>query len=237
MKLRFSPLLILALVGCAEKPAEKPGSAADSVSVVTKAPSSPGTTPVVTPAPVVQGIPFGIPGTEPAVIDTPTAGVRAYIYSNYLVIVRDDTVAGIGEQIQVTRRLDGESAADGVARALRRPDHTIPTDDASFFFGLGGNRVFVDQGTGPEPRGLMVFDPASGKTAYSGTYSVPIRLLDSNRIEFYKEIEKPATAVDCPEQAKWTAGGLGIAWERRVVVDLGSAAESPTDDVRCAPRQ
>ena len=236
MNCRLIFLLILTLAGCTGKPDAQPAPI-DTTDSIATTPTPVDSAPSTSPPSVPAGVPFGISGSEPAVIDSSRAGVRGYFHGKHLVVVREDTAMGIGEFIDVVRRRDGEKAVEAIERALTKPDHRIANDDANFYFGLAGDRIFIDQGTGPEPRGLLVHDLANGRIAYSGSYSTPVRLLDADRLELYREIDKPARLPDCPEQTEWTTGGLGIAWEERIIIDLRSAAESPTGDIRCAPRQ
>jgi hypothetical protein len=233
---RVLPFLLVIAVGCGGRQEQAPRTTPpDSVE-----PKRPDTLPAPAPAPPQSQAgtdSIGIRGTELTRTDSAAGGWHGYIYREFSVAVREDTAGGVGEEIRVAIHRPEEESSGALARAVASPDFVVPNDDANYFFGLSAGKVFVDQGTGPEPRGLAVYDIRSKKKVYAGTYSFPINMIDSNRLEFFKEIDAKPPGVDCPEQAEWTAGGLGVAYERRVKVDLTSGAESPTEEVRCAPRQ
>jgi len=50
--------------------------------------------------------------------------------------------------------------------------------------------MFIDSGTGPDPRGLDVFDLSQKKNVFSGSYSQPIALDKDRRLVYYVEVDE-----------------------------------------------
>jgi hypothetical protein len=205
--------LLLAFAGCGERASEEqaPGREPSAASVT-----------------------VGFAGSEQARIDTSNPHHTCLFYEHYIVVTSEDSVAS-GEEIRVARLRDGESPATACGRALSRADLTIDNDDANAFAGLHGDHLFIDEGTGPEPRSLLIYDIPSRKIVYSASYSPPISI-EQGRLTFFKALNEPVRGVPCASANEWKAAGSSIGYERRVHVELGTMREVATDSVRCVAR-
>jgi hypothetical protein len=177
----------------------------------------------------------GIAGTETPAIRKGEAHT-CYAYEKYVVFVTEDT-EGVGEQIKVALRQPQAAAAKSCDMKAAKTYYLIPNDDANFFFGLAGDYLFVDSGTGPEPRGLYIFDLSKKKKIYTDSYSQPITLGKDGRLDYYKPSEKDGALKDCREAKKWQADQLGVGWDQRVILDLATLREVAVGKLRCSPRQ
>jgi hypothetical protein len=177
----------------------------------------------------------GIPGTE-----VPAAhkreGHACYVYDKYVVFVTEDSET-VGEQIKVALRQPQADPAKSCDVKAAKTYLLIPNDDANFFFGLAGDYLFIDSGTGPEPRGLTIYSLSKKKKVYTDSYSQPITLGKDRRLDFYKPSEKDGDLKDCREASKWQAEQLGVGWDQRVILDLTTMREMTVGRLRCSPRQ
>jgi hypothetical protein len=159
-----------------------------------------------------------------------------YSYRKWAVIVTP--TEDVGEDIKVIAKL---TAGDEtfLADLKKAPVHfKMPAGD-NFFFGVYDDFMFVDSGTGPDPRGLDVIDLAQKKNVFSGSYSSPIALDKGERLVYYLEVDekKLKKKPDCPEAEEWKQGQLGIAYEEKVSLDLKTMKMTHSGQLRCAARQ
>jgi hypothetical protein len=159
-----------------------------------------------------------------------------YSYRKWAVIV--SPTEDVGENIKVIAKL---AAGDEtfLADLKKAPVHfKMPAGD-NFFFGVYDNFMFIDSGTGPDPRGLDVIDLAQKKNVFSGSYSSPISLDKGERLVYYVEVDekKLKKKPDCPEAEEWKQNQLGIAYEEKVSLDLKTMKMARSGQLRCAARQ
>lgn len=115
-------------------------------------------------------------------------------------------------------------------------DFEINNEGADWYYGLENDFLFIDEGTGPPPRGLKVYDLIKRLKIYSGSYNTPTNI-SNNSIEFWKEVSIKVTRENCSDKDKWESGGLGTAIEEHVRLDLVSLKETSLNEFRCSPRQ
>lgn len=117
-------------------------------------------------------------------------------------------------------------------------DFEIPNEEAEYFFGLQGNLLILDSGTGPDPRGLIIWDLSKKKKVYTGTYSGEEEeaKIKPGYMEFWLETGR-ATDENCPKAKEWRANGLGAAIETWVRLDLSDFTVTKSSKTRCSPRQ
>jgi hypothetical protein len=162
--------------------------------------------------------------------------VVCYGYRKYAVILTPTDE--VGEDIKVIAKL-GESDETFLNDLKKAPVHFKVPEGDNFFFGLYGDYMFIDSGTGPEPRGLEVIDLAQKKSVFSGSYSSPIALEKDSRLSYYLTVDekKLKKKPDCPEAEEWKQNGLGIAYEEKVGLDLKTLKIAHSGELRCASRQ
>ncbi len=119
--------------------------------------------------------------------------------------------------------------------AVRDGDFEIKNEWAEYFLALQNNLLILDSGTGPDPRGLVIWNLENRKKVYSGTYSEPYEV-KPGYLEFWTETAK-ATEDNCPEKKEWEAGGLGAGIDTRVTLSLADFSVTRSSQTRCSSRQ
>lgn len=94
----------------------------------------------------------------------------------------------------------------------------------------------LDSGTGPDHRGLIIWDLGKKKKVYTGTWKDEEVNTKPSYMEFWLETGR-ATDENCPEAKKWRAQGLGAAIETWVRVDLSDFTITKSSKTRCSSRQ
>ena len=117
----------------------------------------------------------------------------------------------------------------------RAGDLEIRNENAEYFLGLQGDILILDSGTAPEPRGLVLWNLATRKKVYTGSYSQPVKI-DATGMSFWQE-SGPATDATCPQAAQWRAQGLGAAVEAEVHLAFADLRVVPLGATRCSARQ
>ena len=159
-----------------------------------------------------------------------------YSYRKYAAIV--SSTDEVGEQITIIAKLgaDDESFLSDLKKA---PVYFKVPEGDNFFYGIYGDFMFIDSGTGPDPRGLDVFDLSQKKNVFNGSYSSPIALDKGGRLTYYVEVDekKLKQKPDCPEAEEWKQNNLGVAYEEKVSLDLKTLKVARSGQLRCAARQ
>jgi hypothetical protein len=129
---------------------------------------------------------------------------------------------GVGEEIYVTS-------------PNQKDTFWIENIAAYHFMGIKNDLLFVDNGTGPNGRSLLVYDLKTRKltheTHYEGdlsiaegkiTYKTPI---DTRRIRLMASV--------CPDKEKWEKQGFSAGYAQFVVFDLATKEATPTGEYTC----
>ncbi|MGD2154578.1 MAG: hypothetical protein PVG79_15010, partial [Gemmatimonadales bacterium] len=180
---------------------------------------------------------FGVQGAEVPEIRRLELG-RCFIYRHYVVrtVIGED----VGEEILVVRRAGEEETASCAVERDQAQYVFGGVGTERWFAGIYGDLLFVDIGTGPGIRGLVLRSLTSGAAVYEGTYADPIVLeqgAGGAQLSFYVEISPEAGEYECPMAERWAASGLGHAYEVRVILELATLELERTGEVRCSPRQ
>lgn len=118
--------------------------------------------------------------------------------------------------------------------AVAPGDFELRNADAEYFLGLAGDLLILDSGTGPAPRGLIIWNLRQRAKVYTGTYADAT--VEATSMTFWLE-SGPATDADCPEAAEWRSSGLGAAIETRVRLDFADFTVTRSSETRCQARQ
>jgi hypothetical protein len=239
-------LVVLGLAGCDRQPAPSPTSQTTEVKPLVGDVKNTGSEPLK-PA-VAEGPPKTIAGDRLADDRGVVGGSEApkitklknetvcYSYRKYAVIV--SPTEDVGEQISVILKL-GAGDESFLTDLNKAPVHFKVPEGDNFFYGVYGDFMFIDSGTGPDPRGLDVYDLAQKKDVFNGSYASPIALDKDLRLVYYEEVDekKLKKKPDCPEAAEWKQNNLVIAYEERVSLDLKTLKVARSGVLRCAARQ
>jgi hypothetical protein len=150
----------------------------------------------------------------------------------YLIV--EGETGGVGTNLLVKYRHDGAWPVP-CRYKVARADFEIKNESAEYFLALHGDLLILDGGTGPEPRGLVIWNLQSRRKVYAGSYSEPYEI-QADSMEFWMETGK-ATDENCPDRRAWESSGLGAAIETRVRLSFSDFTLVRSSEIRCRPRQ
>jgi hypothetical protein len=109
-------------------------------------------------------------------------------------------------------------------------------NDSAYFLGIFDHWLIVDSGTGPDPRGLTIYDLNTKKKIYECSYSDPI-YINHGKLIFWTEIGK-ADENNCPHFKEWLHNYGGTpAIDGKVEFDFKFLTLQHLSDEKCNPRQ
>lgn len=115
-------------------------------------------------------------------------------------------------------------------------DFEIKNDFAEYVMAIENNFLILDSGTGPDPRGLIIYDLNTRKKIYDDSYSKPVSI-SNNVIEYWTETKKIVTKENCPEYWSLEDGGVWAAIDARVSLNLLTLTKKESVEYRCSARQ
>jgi hypothetical protein len=237
----------LSLVGCNRQPASssQPTQANEAKPIVGDTKNA-NTEPLTLPMPeepikTIAGSKLAdekevVAGSEAPKITKLKGNAVCYSYRKYAVIVTPTDEVGEDIKVIAKQNATDESFLSDLKKA---PIHFKMPEGDNFFFGVYDNFMFIDSGTGPEPRGLDVIDLAQKKNVFNGSYSSPIALDKGGRLVYYVEVDEKniKKKPDCPQAEEWKRNQLGVAYEEKVGLDLKTMKIIRSGQLRCASRQ
>jgi hypothetical protein len=168
--------------------------------------------------------PFGIKGADNAKFEETKIGKR-YTYSEVQVTVTPSE-DGVGEEIHVV--------------SLGQKDtFWIENIEAHHFFGIKNNFLFVDNGTGPNGRTIVVYDLNSRQNIHEARYEKDISV-QSNKMTYLAPIDTRNIRLRdtvCPDKDKWEKQGLSAGYAQYVEFDFQTKQENQTGNYSCYPIQ
>ena len=238
-RLVFSLLAALSLAACAEAP-DAPSPEGTENPAVTPIETPPGQR--VTPG-APGGAEPGVPGSDRADQAWPLAGGGAcYAFARYVVRARPREAAA-GEDVVAYRRAPGDARAQCDGPVREAVFAAVSPSEASHFFGLVGDLLLLDEGTGPNSRTVRVVDLTSARVVHEAAYEEPVQIEEGALVygmepEVTRSMEEiAALGVECPEAAVWLSEGLGVGLSPQVRYDLAARSATPTGEVLCVPIQ
>jgi len=166
-----------------------------------------------------------------------TAGFRAssdtareFIYQKYLIKAR--TQDGFpGERIDVI------TLPDSIRQML-------PVDDNGSFAGMAYEHIFIDAGTAPDLRELVLYrirpEGVISMVFRTKYYPDPAPFVSENgNLWFYAPIEESdmVKTPDCPDKEKWVKDGLRVGYGQRVLYNLTDRMLTRKSEYVCVPLQ
>lgn len=173
-------------------------------------------------------------GNEDSFDSIPTC----YDYKKYFVVTKNLTGVTTGFLVKYKSSEDQKFECKYIAR---ENDFEIKIKWAAWVYALENNFFIIDIGTGPPPRGLVVYDLTKRAEVYSDTYSIPI-VVSNNTIDYWSQSDEEVTKKNCPEFDKWVAEGLfyyygGVVIYKHVIFDLSSLTKKELGEYKCSRRQ
>jgi hypothetical protein len=170
-------------------------------------------------------------------------GRKLYLFDRYVVEIKDHNV-DVGSDITIRYRPSGKSKnflkiiTESSRWASYSPDDIgiNRPNDAAYFLGIFDHWLIVDSGTGPDPRGLSIYDLNTKKKIYDGSYSEPI-YISHGKLIFWTEIGK-ADENNCPHFKEWLHNYGGTpAIDGKVEFDFKFLTLQHLSEEKCNPRQ
>jgi hypothetical protein len=109
-------------------------------------------------------------------------------------------------------------------------------DKAMYFKGVEGNFIIIDQGTAPDPRGLVIYKLSDKKEVLSDRYSQPLDIT-ATAVGYWSPTNQNVTVQNCPDSTKWLSEGLGAEIESHVSFDLTTLVKKDLGQTRCQVTQ
>jgi len=166
--------------------------------------------------------------------DSTDLGVNCNESDNYIAISKN-SADGVGSDILIKHKISPSQSIPCVYTSSTG-DLEIKNVSAEYFLGFAGNFLVLDSGTGPPPRGMIIYDLTTQKNIYSGSYSGPVTFA-SDTVTFWKPTKQTPTTANCPQLSEWTADGLGAAIESHISLALPSLAVKNLGESQCVPMQ
>jgi hypothetical protein len=155
------------------------------------------------------------------------SGVTCYVHARYIVVERN-VPDGVGADLFVRARATDRCDADSLAG-----DFVLRNEWAEYFLGLRGDVLFIDSGTGPDLRELILVDLRARRRLLATQYVALEPGPDSLTVGVWKgyELAEPAAGCSAPQ------GGLLPGVDSLFVVQVATGALRFGGRTRCAVRQ
>jgi hypothetical protein len=169
---------------------------------------------------------YGFNGCDRAqmVIKSPTEVELTYHHYMVTLTTKPDEP---GEEVKLTPREEGQIT------------YNLPMQENSYFVGINRDKAFIDSGTGPDGRQLLVWDIPKRKGLLQMMYTDTVLITSSGRMWFFEPVD--VSVIDslpaCPQKAEWEAGGLGVGYARRCLYNLEDGSLTKKSEYKCVPLQ
>ena len=162
---------------------------------------------------------------DPVRPDTVGPGVICYRHARHIVVAR--RVMEVGSDLFIRPARSGRCDADSLSGDIVLRNH-----DAEYFLGLRGDLLFIDSGTGPDFRGLIVVDLRTQRRLLQTDYvGDVISGPDTFTVGVWHGYELTQPAPGC-SKTDMIPGVDSLFW-----VDLRSGKMRFAQRTRCAERQ
>jgi hypothetical protein len=115
-------------------------------------------------------------------------------------------------------------------------DFQTPSSSPDFFLAFAGNFLVIDSGTGPEPRGLVVYDLVTRGRVFVDSYSSLVSVA-TNTINYWSPMNATPTGANCPQFSEYQKDGLGMVIEEYITLKLPNFTKMGSGQYRCSPTQ
>ena len=156
------------------------------------------------------------------------SGVSCYMSDRYIVVERQRRER-TGSDFLLRLRDGGSCEADSLPG-----DYVLRDEWAAYFLALQGDVLFIDSGTGPDIRHLILVDLATRSRLTELSYVELVPGPDSVSLGVWDgfELEDPAPGCTAPPR-----GGLSPGVDSLFFVDVQSGQKRFSGRTRCAQRQ
>jgi hypothetical protein len=161
---------------------------------------------------------------------------KMYRYAHYCVFINDTGQDGA----ECTIIFKSERFTDEDSVVLLKGDSSVFTFDyfGIWFLAMKEHDLLIDEGTGPGPRGLVIYDLAKSDTVLSTDYcdDLPVYIDHTSRLIFWNATWT-ATRATCPDYDKIEKEGLEPIMVEKCSFDLLGSSLKRLHEVRCVATQ
>lgn len=184
--------------------------------------------------------------SSPTIIPNPTKTLTLYRIEcnenqDYVVIEGDND--DLGTNFLVKYKTSSRQII-GCSYVVENNDFEIVTDWRASFWEFSGNLMILNSGSGPPPRGMIIYDLNKRQKVFEDLYnyswtegSKRESLVVNNAIEYWSPIDTEVTPENCPEYEEYNSYGFDIEMEAWVLLDLNTMTKKELGEYRCSPRQ
>lgn len=157
---------------------------------------------------------------------------EAYANSTFVVLVTEKG-SDTGYDMFVYARKAGNKG-DTLEMDVKKGQLLQLNEAANFFYGLYGNYLFVDNGTGSQNRRVKVYDLTTGKKIIEDTYFDGEFEFDGKTLSFWAAATDKKKEKVCPGKYQvWESGGNGTAVVEKIKIDIVSLKKTRTGKFEC----
>jgi hypothetical protein len=163
-----------------------------------------------------------------------TPGIECHDSPNYMVLQKS-LADSVGSNILIKYKTS-PSQNFPCTYAVAQGDFELKNVEAEYFLAFTDTFLVLDQGTAPEPRGLIVYDLNSRAITFTDSYAKPVTVTGDSITYFSVTTQKP-TLINCPGLNEYTTNGLGAVIMGKVRVDLTTGTTTNLGEFVCKATQ
>ena len=171
---------------------------------------------------VLQTAPINIKNITPET--TISKDVTCNDNINYFVVSRD-MKDSVGTDILVKYKTDKDQHFNC--------NYVVEKND----FEIKNNFLITDNGTGPDPRVLVIYNLNSRKEVFTDEYFSQDLIIQDNAITYWSPTSQKATSNNCPKLDEYLSDGLGTEIDSYIALDLATLLKKELGEYRCYPIQ
>jgi len=115
-------------------------------------------------------------------------------------------------------------------------DFEIKNEWAEYVLALENDHLILDSGTGPDPRGLIIYNLISQEKVFTDSYSWPVTI-NNNTMTYWNPTNTEPNEINCPKIEEWRLAGLGAIVEAKVTLALLTLNKTELGEYRCSIAQ
>ena len=166
---------------------------------------------------------IGLKGCDPAKVEKTKLG-KTYTYSKLKVAVKAS--GDVGEEIEVTF-MDSKEVLK------------IENLEAHHFSGIKDGFLFIDNGTSPNGRTIVIYDMKAKQNIHSSRYEKDISFKDGKMVYLAPIDTRRIRLRDsvCPDKEKWEKQGLSAGYGMYMAFDFKTKTATEAGNYSCYPIQ
>ncbi len=151
-------------------------------------------------------------------------------------VVSKDVLGSVGSDILIKHKSSPKQNISCEYNKSNGDLEILDNESASYILALEGNYLLIDSGTGPDPRGLSVYDITKGKIVFSDKYSQPVDI-KNNSISYWAQSSEEANPINCPKYNEYKGFGGSAVITAHVSLNLSNLTKTDLGEKRCSYQQ